>query len=192
MQIPKKPVKKSKAKSLAGPQLRQAILAALSRREHARRELFDKFVDRAESRDELEFIINSFADNDWQSDYRYARTIIRTKYQNSYGPNIIYQILRQQSVSQGVIDQVMEEENINWYEACLEVCTRKCATLLRKEYQQLNYCDFDLSSDLNLFENFSLLDVDCRIKLKAKVWQFVIRKGFDSENCRSAISELGL
>ena len=185
-------MQKSKVNLLTGSQLRQALLSALSRREHARRELFDKFSNRVESSDELDSMLDAFAESNWQSDYRYARSLIRSKYNNNYGPRVIKQLLQQQEISPDIFQQIVNEECIDWYQSCLDVASKKSASLLRRDIHKL-YSNGDIKdSDIPESEYIGLLDSKGKMSIKNKLIQYLLRRGFANDDCWKASAELDL
>ncbi len=182
-------VNKSKDNWLSGPQLRQALLAALSRREHSRRELLDKFSKRVESTDELEFLLTTFADNGWQCDYRYARSLVRSKYNSNYGPRVILQLLQQQEIPNHLFQQIIIDESIDWHQSCLDLACKKLVSLIKKNLNKLSLFDTTIKQNIEFTEYISLFEFNDRMNIKNKLVQYLLRRGFSNHDCQQAIAE---
>ncbi|WP_353171141.1 recombination regulator RecX [Paracandidimonas soli] len=59
-----------------GPSLKARAVALLSRREHSRQELFRKLAPHAESQEALEQVLDELARENWQSDKRFAQSLV--------------------------------------------------------------------------------------------------------------------
>ena len=77
--------------------LRARALDILSRQEVSRVGLKRKLAPHAESEEELEKVLDEFAERNWQSDQRYAEAYIHSK-SNRYGTLRLKQALAQQGI----------------------------------------------------------------------------------------------
>lgn len=77
--------------------LRARALDILSRQEVSRIGLKRKLAPHAESEEELEKVLDEFAERNWQSDQRYAEAYIHSK-SNRYGTLRLKQALAQQGI----------------------------------------------------------------------------------------------
>lgn len=77
--------------------LRARALDILSRQEVSRVNLKRKLAPHAESEEELEKVLDEFAERNWQSDQRYAEAYIHSK-SNRYGTLRLKQALAQQGI----------------------------------------------------------------------------------------------
>ena len=86
----------------------------LARREHSRLELARKLADRGFSTDEVEPVLERLVDEGWQSDQRYAESLIRARSARRYGPDRIANELTQQGVDEGVVVEAFAAEPRDW------------------------------------------------------------------------------
>ena len=71
------------------PSAYERALGLQSRREHSRRELATKLAQRGYGSDEAGAALDALADRAWQSDERYAESLIRRRVAAGYGPRQI-------------------------------------------------------------------------------------------------------
>ncbi len=88
----------------------------LARREHSRLELARKLSDRGFSADEVEPVLDRLVEEGWQSDRRYAESLIRARAARRYGPDRIADELARQGVDEGVVSEAFEAEPQDWTE----------------------------------------------------------------------------
>ncbi|MFO7581187.1 regulatory protein RecX [Guyparkeria sp.] len=86
----------------------------LARREHSRLELARKLADRGFSSDEVEAVLDRLAEEGWQSDRRYAESLIRARAARRYGPERIASELVQRGVDEGTASEAFEAEPRDW------------------------------------------------------------------------------
>ena len=86
----------------------------LARREHSRLELARKLADRGFSTDEVEPVLERLVDEGWQSDQRYAESLIRARSARRYGPDRIANELAQQDVDESVAAKAFAAEPRDW------------------------------------------------------------------------------
>ncbi|MEQ6886007.1 regulatory protein RecX [Salicola sp. Rm-C-2C1-2] len=79
--------------------LKERALKLLARREHSRLELCRKLEKAADSADLLAEVLDELADEDWQSDDRFAESFSRQRIEAGYGPLRIRSELEQRGVS---------------------------------------------------------------------------------------------
>ncbi|HGM0548368.1 TPA: recombination regulator RecX, partial [Neisseria gonorrhoeae] len=79
--------------------LRARAMDILSRQEVSRIGLKRKLAPHAESEEELENVLNEFAERNWQSDLRYAEAYIRSK-SRKHGSLRLKQALAQQGIDE--------------------------------------------------------------------------------------------
>lgn len=77
-----------------GPSLKARAVALLSRREHSRLELFRKLAPHAASEEELEQMLDHLARENWQSDERFAQSLVHRQ-SAKHGTSRILNTLRQ-------------------------------------------------------------------------------------------------
>ncbi|MFO7808664.1 regulatory protein RecX [Guyparkeria sp.] len=86
----------------------------LGRREHSRLELARKLADRGFVGDEVEPVLERLADEGWQSDQRFAESLIRSRAARRYGPDRIANELAQQGVDDSVVGAAFAAEPQDW------------------------------------------------------------------------------
>ncbi|MFP4252722.1 MAG: regulatory protein RecX [Guyparkeria sp.] len=92
----------------------------LARREHSRLELARKLADRGFSTDEVDPVLDRLVEEGWQSDRRYAESLIRARAARRYGPDRISNELAQQGVDEGVVSEAFAAEPQDWAELARE------------------------------------------------------------------------
>lgn len=92
----------------------------LARREHSRLELTRKLADRGFSAQETEPVLDRLVDEGWQSDRRYAESLIRARSARRYGPDRIADELARQGVDEDVVSEAFEAEPRDWAELARE------------------------------------------------------------------------
>lgn len=90
--------------------LRARAMDILSHREISRAELKRKLTPHAESEDEVEAVLNEFAERHWQSDTRYAEAYIHSK-NHQHGTLRLKQALAAKGVSQDIVRELMPDRN---------------------------------------------------------------------------------
>ena len=106
--------------------LRARAMDILSRQEISRVGLKRKLAPHAESEEELENVLNEFAERNWQSDQRYAEAYIHSK-SSQHGSLRLKQALAQQGIDETVSREFMPDK------AC-ELQT--AVAVLRKKFKQ--------------------------------------------------------
>jgi regulatory protein len=131
----------------------------LARREHSRRELIDKLKVRGFEGQEVEEYLDRLAERGLQSDERFAKSFIRQRSQNGYGPVRVRQELRQKGIEDSAISLHFEAMGIDWYKVAVMAW--------RKKYNQAPGSD---------------------VKLRAKQTRFLQYRGFDFDMINYALS----
>lgn len=86
----------------------------LSRREYAalelRRKLLSKGYDELDVEEAMAFLI----DKGWQSDERYAESLVNTRAKQGYGPLRIGMELKQNGVDEQIINHYLRKDDLRW------------------------------------------------------------------------------
>ncbi|KPN72327.1 recombination regulator RecX [Neisseria sp. 83E34] len=106
--------------------LRARALDILSRREISRIELKRKLAPYAESEEEVEKVLNEFAERNWQSDQRFTESFIHSK-SNRYGTRRLKQALAEKGIDANTAQAFMPDHT-------KELTTAK--NVLRKKFKQ--------------------------------------------------------
>lgn len=144
------------------PSPREIAIALLARREYSRAELATRLQAKQVPADEIDVCLDELAEKGWQSDARFAASFIRTRVLRGQGRRRIENDLRQRGVDGDVIraalEDVVEQEAIDWFELARDVLVRR----------------FDSPSQTP--------------KERAKRERFLLGRGFDFEQIRYALS----
>jgi regulatory protein len=107
---------------------RNAAMDLLARREHSRSELQRKLGKRFETSD-IDRALATLADENLQSDERFARSFTRDRMLRGIGPLRIEAELRQRGVDRQWIERALatvpDEEHMQWREIAQDVLQRK-------------------------------------------------------------------
>lgn len=86
----------------------------LSRREHSRKELQQKLLQREFLAEEISEVINYLVDNNYLSDQRYSESVFRLRVNKGFGKYYIEQELRQKGISNSLITALEQQQMIDW------------------------------------------------------------------------------
>lgn len=89
-------------------------VSLLARREHSRRELARKLTERGFVVDEVEPVLDRLAAEGWQSDRRFAESLIRDRVRRRYGPDRIVAELARQRVDEETVAAAFAAEPQDW------------------------------------------------------------------------------
>jgi regulatory protein len=128
----------------------------LSRREHSKKELFNKLSKRVDNLELLNQEIDRLAKDGLQSDERFSEAYIRSQTQAGYGPIKIKMELAQKGISINFLDKKFSELEINWEDEIKELLLRKFPKTKHNFEEE---------------------------KTKAKAINFLQRRGFDFDLC---------
>lgn len=105
--------------------VRVAAMDLLARREHTRKELKQKLKKRFEDESIIEEQLDRLAEENLQSDARYAESFVRQRYNRGHGPLRIRQEMRQRGIPDADIEIAMETGDYDWYSSAQSVMERK-------------------------------------------------------------------
>lgn len=105
--------------------IRRAAMDLLARREHSMRELRQKLRRRFGDTPLLEEALSHLADENLQSDERYAGSFVRQRAARGYGPVRIRQEMREKGLDKPDIAVAMESAQIDWRALAAEVSRKK-------------------------------------------------------------------
>jgi len=114
----------------------QRAVGFLSRREHSQHELRWKLAGRDYSEEEIDAALQQLVEKGLQSDERFTQAYIESRYQRGHGPYKITAELKQRGVDEGLVDQVMQAEQFDWYEHALQVYQKKYANKPVADYNE--------------------------------------------------------
>lgn len=108
---------------ITGTRLRSYAFAVLTRREYSKVELIEKLMLRAESRIEVETLVEEFAASNYQSDERVAEMTIRSQVRRGKGPYRIKQVLKNKHLENTLHEEELKE--IDWDEQAYQLKLKK-------------------------------------------------------------------
>ena len=135
------------------------ITQLLARREHSAVEITRKLVAKGYSPEVVELIVGEFTAKDIQSDYRYVESRIRNAMRRGIGPVRVSAELKQHRVNASLFSQVQDEIAPDWFELAKEVKWKRFGELTESDP-----------------------------KLRFKQQQFLLYRGFNSEQIKYAMS----
>ncbi|GJJ80893.1 regulatory protein RecX [Pasteurella canis] len=131
------------------------VINLLARREYSEFEIRCKMQEKCFTELEIDEVLSYCQQKNWQNDQRFTENYLVFRSQRGYGLNRIKQELQQlKGISSDVIQQALDEAGINWSELAL--------TVLRKKFPQ--------------FATIS------EVKMKQKVWRYMLSHGFKQED----------
>ena len=108
--------------------LRERALGYLARREHTRPELARKLAVYCEDRDEIEALLDDFAQRGWLSEARYVDMVVQAR-QGKFGSRRIAHELREKGVSEEGVAAALSEVRDGELESARAVWSKKFGSL---------------------------------------------------------------
>lgn len=105
--------------------IRVAAMNLLARREHSMRELTRKLRARFPDEALVETELQRLADENLQSDTRFAESFLRQRAGRGYGPLRIRQEMRDKGIPDDDIQQAMSAEDYDWTDCARQALERK-------------------------------------------------------------------
>ena len=107
--------------------IRLQAMNLLARREHLRAELKRKLCQRcgAEASADVERVLDELAEENLQSDQRFAESYIRSRSGKGYGPDRIRQELQQKGLPAVLLEEAMEAQDVDWAQLARGVREKK-------------------------------------------------------------------
>ena len=97
----------------------------LGRREHSARELSGKLRQGGVEPELTAELVESLAEDGWQSDPRFAASRIQNRIAQGYGPIRIAAELRVAGLPDAMIREAMEAADCDWTALCVDLCRRR-------------------------------------------------------------------
>ncbi|MBT0584885.1 regulatory protein RecX [Alteromonas oceanisediminis] len=139
-------------------QIFAALIRLQAMREHSSHELLRKLTQKGFSHKAVQEQIEGLTEQGLQSDQRYAEMAVRVGVSKGHGPQRIRQQMSQQKLSNTLISQAFEQNEIDWFTLAYEV---KC-----KKFGE---------------------DIELDWHKKQKQQRFLLNRGFDFEQINHAI-----
>ncbi|TXZ76150.1 recombination regulator RecX [Vibrio mimicus] len=125
---------------------RQSALQLLSRRDHSEYELQQKLALKGHQTEVIDEVVKYCLELGYLSDVRYAASQTRQMVHKGYGEQRLRQRLKEKRVAEDVIEQVLAEQTIDWFELAKEVAHKKFKSgisLERSQYaKQVRYLQY--------------------------------------------------
>ena len=100
----------------------------LSRREHSRKELWQKLRNRAETPEMLEVVLGTLEADRLLSDERFAESFVRSRVTRGLGPTRIKQELLQKGIAADLVSMQLEAFDEDWLQQAQDVNVKKFGT----------------------------------------------------------------
>jgi len=117
-------------------EIHDICLRLLSRREHSRRELTYKLLQRGHQENEIEWVVNALTDQGLQSERRFTEQFVLNRVDKGYGPRRIGHELQEKGIDRLLFEEVVGEENIDWVDALKKIYRRKYREALPKSPEE--------------------------------------------------------
>ena len=125
-------------KLIKNQDIRKKLLDLLSRREHSKYEIFNKFKYRVESLEELNKEIHKLTEENLQSDLRFSESFIRSRYNSGFGPVRIKYDLSSRKVLLNIIEKAFEEVSLDWEEKLVKENLKKYGEMPPSNLKELS------------------------------------------------------
>jgi len=143
--------------------VRERAVRLLANREHGRKELQTKLLQRDMPTGLVTSVLDKLAEEGLQCDSRFAESYTRMRISRCYGANKVRADLQTRGIEQSVIEEAVKSPDVNWGSTALAA--------LEKKYSVAEGMD-----QTNL----------------AKMQRYLYQRGFDMTDIKSAITEFTL
>lgn len=135
----------------------EEAIALLARREYTRNELEERLLRHEHPPEEVHALLDRLAEDNLQSDARFVEHFVRSRIARLQGPRKISAELAGRGIDREMIAQALEESDADWMALAAEALERR----------------FDGPGD--------------DMKARAKRQRFLASRGFDGQQCSSAL-----
>lgn len=115
----------------APKRIKEAALRLLAYREHSQKELLNKLMAKGFEVSDIQPVLQALAEQNWQSDLRYAQSYTRHRLQKGYGALAIAHELKQNGINAFDIDAVLLELELDWLSLIQQVYEKKYGLLCK-------------------------------------------------------------
>lgn len=116
-------------------QLESRAVAMLAMRDHGRKELKHKLLQKlpdAQNQPGLvDFVLDSLVEKDWLSDARFIESYVRQAFEKGQGPYKIRQALQQRSDADEIIESYLAMDDADWAELATTCLQKKYGDALK-------------------------------------------------------------
>lgn len=144
--------------------VRERAVNLLARREHGKKELLQKLLQRELPQDLVTAVVDKLQEEGLQSDARFAESYTRMRVSRGYGANKVRADLQTRHIEQSVIDRAVRDGDIDWQSVASDALDRKFAGKLTE------------------------LDTQSISKMQ----RYLYARGFEMAEIKSAIKEFNL
>ena len=139
--------------------IRFAAMNFLARREHTRRELQQKLKRRFADDGLIAFELERLADENLQSDARFAESFVRERANRGYGLIKVQHEMRERGLSDSDIGFALESAEVDWFAVAKEVYIKKFGAAASADMKEkakrvrfMQYRGFDASQYRHIME----------------------------------------
>ena len=141
--------------------VRERAVRLLARREHGKKELQQKLLQRELPEDLVLSVVDKLAEEGLQCDARFAESYTRMRVARGYGANKVRADLQTRRLDQSVIEEAVRSGEVHWGSVALAALEKKFSTAIATDQKSI-----------------------------AKMQRYLYQRGFDMADIRSAITEL--
>jgi regulatory protein len=138
---------------------RKKAMDYLARREYGQKELVRKLANAGYDHAVADAAVKQLTADGLQDDRRFVELFIQSRINQGKGPVRVQAELGQKGLPGGLVDQVLDDTEVDWYELASNVKVRKFGSDVPKDY-----------------------------KTKAKQMRFLQQRGFEQSHIQSAVS----
>tara|TARA_X000000950_G_scaffold59631_2_gene72422 strand:- start:814 stop:1263 length:450 start_codon:yes stop_codon:yes gene_type:complete len=145
-------------KKISTKDIRLKIMNALSRREHSEKEIYLKFINLVDSKNNLLEEIVKLKEEGLISNQRYAEAYIRSRFHSGFGPVRIKYELGKKGVIETTIIKAFQETDLDWDD--------KLKSEFKKKYESNEVKNLNINkiSKFFLYRGFDLEKISKLIK----------------------------
>jgi regulatory protein len=104
---------------------RERAINLLARREHSRKELNDKLLQKGFEQPEITEALDSLQAKNWLSDQRFTESWIRHRVNTKHGKLKICYELTLKGVNKTIINQTLNDLSLDWFEVAVKAWHKK-------------------------------------------------------------------
>ncbi|MEY3219249.1 MAG: hypothetical protein RIT27_606 [Pseudomonadota bacterium] len=112
-------------KKMSSADPRHLALSLLSRREHSRLEIAQKLQKAGFSNGDIQPILDDLIKRDWLNEDRFVEMLVRSRFNQHYGPAKIRYDLQQKGISSNKIANALEIYQEEWADSAKELRNRR-------------------------------------------------------------------
>ena len=105
--------------------IRIAAMGMLAGREYLQSQLAEKLAKKFDNSAYIPEVLERLVEENLQSDHRFIEAFIRSRISRGQGETRIRLELKQRGANLGLVSQLLEEAEIDWYELAFQTATNK-------------------------------------------------------------------